>query len=153
MPSVRCSNQRRGRLSVLVGTDRNFQHLSHLRSSLKLGLVTWLGCFHLLPSQVRPLLFARYVPLTPWPARNLDKKVKFISQVIYPTFPWKNSGGTTNPPGPNVFLSASASDSELLDIVAGLFCSSMVIFHRKTLLVSSKTTFEVRDVFYMPRRL
>ncbi|KAF9653013.1 DUF1000-domain-containing protein [Thelephora ganbajun] len=69
----------------------------------------------------------------------LDRKIKFISQIAY-LISRKNTG-TGDPPGLNAI--PSALNSELLDVAVGLACSSMVILHRETLLLFSKTTFEV----------
>lgn len=54
-----------------------------------------------------------------------------------------------NSPDLNVFT--SISNTRLLDVVAGVFYSSIVILHRRTLLLLSQTILEVRNSFYMSR--
>jgi len=80
-------------------------------------------------------------PFASFTARNLDRKLKSISQVINPQpSPW-GGAGTARPPGPNII--SSALSYELLDVVVGLACSCMVVLHREAILLVSWATFEV----------
>jgi hypothetical protein len=79
-------------------------------------------------------------PLKPLPARNLDRKLKLLLRLIHPMPPWRNLGpeNLSDPTG----IPPSIS-TELVDVVVGLSCSSVVILHREALFSSSWVAVEV----------
>lgn len=79
-------------------------------------------------------------------ARILGKKIKLVSQIIHCATPLE-SLGIVNPPVPNVM--SAPMGSELLDVVAGLACSLVIVVNQDNLFLSGWITAEVKSTLHM----
>jgi len=81
----------------------------------------------------------QFFPFTSFTARVLGKKIKFISRVTL-TVPPSEGSGRVDPLVLNVISAPLLS--ELLDVIAGFACSSMMVVHRENLSLSTRIMFE-----------